>query len=704
MIARYTIGIDVGGTFTDFVATADDGRMRVHKSPSTPDDPSRGVLVGLAELAELEGLAPQQLAQRTGLIIHGTTVTTNAVLTGCGARTGLLTTDGFRDILEMRRGVRSRTHLYDNKYVAPPPLVARDMRLGVAERVDAAGAVVRELDTEGARTSIRQLLDAGAEAIAVCFMHAYADDAHEREVAALVRELAPDAFLSVSSEVLPQVRMYERVSTTAMNAYVGPVLRGYVERLIEGLREASFDGVLLVMQSNGGVAVPEIVAHLPASTVLSGPAGGPVAGLAHARAAGSQDCLIVDMGGTSYDVSLVRDGEVQVTYDGEVDRHSVSLPMIDVHTIGAGGGSIGWLDEGGLLHMGPQSAGADPGPAAYGRGGTVPTCTDADVVLGYIDPGFFLGGRLVLSVDAARAAIDRQIAAPLGLDTVQAAAAMYDVINLMMAAGTKDMALARGVDAAEFPLVAAGGAGALHAGMIAAELGLRTVIIPPTSSVLCALGMVLADLRHDYVQAHRVTWQAFEPGQAHAQLEAMIARGQRALDREGVGNDRRRVRASADMRYIGQHHEVTVELTPSDLETPRGTERIERAFHRRHEELYGFTAPERPLEVIALHATVLGARDVPELRVPSGSALPGGAGEGGGGFQNSLKGYRSAWLPTARVLEPIPVHDGHRLDVGQIVDGPALVERETTTVLVPEQFSLTVDALGSLILRRGGDH
>jgi N-methylhydantoinase A len=685
----YTIGIDVGGTFTDFVLTeAGSGELRVHKSPSTPSDPSDGVVIGLRELAALEDLELPDFLAATAMIVHGTTVTTNAVLTERGARTGLLTTEGFRDVLEMRRGVRSRTHLYDNKYTAPPPLVPRHLRLPVSERIDATGATLTELDREGARAAVTELLGLGAEAIAVCFMHAYADDAHEREVAEIVRELAPDVFLSVSSEVLPQVRLYERVSTTAMNAYVGPVLRRYVERLVSRLADEAFGGVLLVMQSNGGVAIPEIVTHIPASTVLSGPAGGPVAGLAHARAAGSEDCLIVDMGGTSYDVSLVREGEVQVTHTGEVNRHSVSLPMIDVHTIGAGGGSIGWLDEGGLLHMGPQSAGADPGPAAYDRGGTEPTCTDADIVLGYIDPDYFLGGRMPLRVDLAERAIETRIAGPLGLSVVEAAAAMYDVINLVMAAGTKDMTLARGVDAAEFPLVAAGGAGALHAGMIAQELDLSTVIIPPTSSVLCALGMVLADLRHDYVQAHRVLWNAFDVDVARGLLEGMLAQGAAALDREGVEEARRRSRVSADMRYVGQHHEVGVEFPPSDLEHgAEGMQRIERAFEARHEELYGFSAPGRPIEVIGLHATVLGTREAPELQ-----QLAGEPGE-------TLKGHRRAWLPTERRLEQVEVHDGHRLAPGQVVAGPAIVERATTTVLVPESFTLTVDQLGSLILR-----
>ncbi len=684
----YAIGIDVGGTFTDFVLTASDrAELRIHKSPTTPSDPSDGVLNGLRELAELEGLEPAALLAETAMIVHGTTVTTNAVLTERGARTGLLTTEGFRDVLEMRRGVRSRTHLYDNSYVAPPPLVPRHLRLPVGERVDMTGAELTELDVEGTREAVRTLLDEGVEAIAVCLMHSYANDTHEREVAAIVADLAPDVFLSVSSEVLPQVRLYERVSTTAMNSYVGPVLRGYIERLVTRLGDGGFDGVLLVMQSNGGVAIPEIVSKVPASTVLSGPAGGPVAAAAYARGAGAEDCLIFDMGGTSYDVSIVRDGDAQVTHQGEVNRHSVSLPMIDVHTIGAGGGSIGWIDDGGLLHMGPQSAGADPGPAAYDRGGTEPTCTDADVVLGYLDPAYFLGGRMALHVDRAEAAIAERIAGPLGLDVAEAAAAMYDVINLVMAAGTKDMALARGVDPTEFPLVAAGGAGGLHAGMIAHELGLATVIVPPTSSVLCALGMVLADLRHDYVQAHRVLWSQFDPAAARELLDGMVAQGTAALEREGVDPAMRRVRIAADMRYVGQHHEVTVEFPLAELDAADGAERIERAFHARHEDLYGFSSPGRAMEVIGLHATVLGGRAAPTLE--ASAAVADGS---------TVKGTRRAWLPTSRAFAELEVHDGDRLAPGVDLPGPALVERATTTVLVPEDFNLAVDTLGSLVL------
>jgi len=682
----YTIGIDVGGTFTDFVV-ADDAtdELLPHKSASTPHDPSEGVLRGLGEIAE--GVAVQQpdFLREVSLIVHGTTVTTNAVLTEHGAKTGLLTTEGFRDVLEMRRGVRSRKHLYDNKYVAPRPLVSRDLRLPVTERVDVAGAERTPLDLDSLRAAVEKLKREQVGAVAVCFMHAYANPEHEQQAQSIVAEALPDAFLSVSSDVLPQVRLTNRVSTTVMNSYVGPVLRGYIERLVARLSETSFGGVLLVMQSNGGVATPEVVARFPVTTVLSGPAAGPVAGLATVRARGSSDCLVVDMGGTSFDASIVKDGEVGLTRQGEINRHLISLPMTDIHTIGAGGGSIGWIDEGGLLHMGPESAGADPGPVAYGRGGSRPTCTDADLLLGYLDPEYFLGGRMRLRADLAREAIERKIAGPLGLDAVEAAAAMYEVINLVMAAGTKDMALQRGYDPRELPLVVAGGAGPVHAGMIAAELEIPLVIVPRLSSVFCALGMLLADLRHDFVRSFSSLWSSFDVAAARRQVDAMVARGLESLEHEGVEPPERRAFAAADLRYLGQHHEVTVPFAVEDL-TPEGRAGIERAFHARHEELYGFSSPGRPMEVVNLHATVVGRRPRLEL-----AAAPGGAGA-------AEKGVREAYVPSTGRMETVPVYDGDRLAPARRMAGPVIVEESTTTVVVPEGYDLELDESGSFVL------
>jgi N-methylhydantoinase A len=687
--AAYALGIDVGGTFTDLVLLdPSEGSLHEHKTPSTPDDPSLGVLRGLAELARSRSLDRDGLLARVGLIVHGTTVTTNAVLTESGAKTALLTTEGFRDILEMRRGVRSRQHLYDNKYVAPPPLVPRSLRLPVRERVDVRGLVRAPLDEGSVREAIDAAREAGVEAVAVCFMHSYADPAHERRAAGLVEELAPGLFRAVSSEILPQVRLNDRVGTTVMSAYVGPVLERYLARLIEALAQASFAGTLLVMQSNGGVATPEVVRRNPASTVLSGPAGGPAAALAFARGRGSDDCIVIDMGGTSFDASVVKDGEVQVTRQGEVNRHPIALPMIDVHTIGAGGGSIAWIDDGGLLHMGPRSAGASPGPASYDQGGDEPTCTDADLLLGYLDPDFFLGGRMRLSAARAREAIERRVAGALGLDAVTAAAAMVEVIELTMAAGTKNVSIQRGYDPRELPLVVAGGAGPVHAGAIADELEISTVLVPRLSSVLCALGMLLADLRHDFTRSYSRGWEEVDGDEARAILDELSGRGLAALEEEGVPPGRRQVVASADLRYAGQHHEVSISFAPDDL---GHRDRIEAAFHRRHEELYGFASPGKPLQIINLHATVLGRRE------PLTLALPG---EGGGSAPR--RGRRRIFLRSSRSIEEVEVIDGARMQPGQAAAGPVVVDTPTTTIVVPETFDLAFDASGSFVLQRRG--
>ena len=684
----------MGGTFTDFLLVDEpSGEQVAHKSPSTPADPSEGVLAGLAELGQRMGRSFESFLGDVSIVVHGTTVSTNAVLTETGAKTALLTTEGVRDALEMRRGVRSRKHLYDNKYVAPRPLVPRHLRLPVRERVDVTGAVRTPIDLDAVRSCVELIRREGCEAVAVCFMHSYANPAHEEEVQRVLEEAVPDLFLSVSAQVLPQVRLTNRVSTTVVNAYVGPILATYVERLITRLADTAFAGVLLVMQSNGGVATPEIVARFPASTVLSGPAGGPVAGLAYIRERGTDDCLVVDMGGTSYDVSLVRGGEVQVTREGEINRQLISLPMVDVHTVGAGGGSIGWLDEGGLLRMGPQSAAAVPGPAAYGRGGEDPTCTDADLLLGYLDPDYFLGGRMRLEPELARRAIQKRIAEPLGIPVVEAAAAMVEVIDLVMAAGTKDMALSRGADPRELPLVVAGGAGPVHAAAIARELDISVVVVPRLSSVLCALGMLLADLRHDYVRSYSRLWSEVEPESMLAALDGMAASGLDALEAEGVPTAGRALRIAADLRYVGQHHEVLVPFERDELANEDGLDGIVAAFERRHEQLYGFLSPGRQLEVINLRTTAYGRRRSPlELTV-------GGTSRGG---PLPVRGRRKTYLPTEHRMAVVDVLDGGRLLPGHRAFGPVIVDEATTTVVVPEDFDLLVDATGSFVLHRKG--
>ncbi len=445
----YRIGIDVGGTFTDFLMIDDAGKSSVFKTSSTPKDPSIGVLAGMREMADSLGVDLERFAGQVDLIVHGTTVTTNAVLTGNGVKTGLVTTDGFRDILEMRRGYREE--LYNNKLTPPPPLVPRDRRLAVKERIDAAGNVVLALDRPSLDAAVDALIAEQVEAIAICFMHSHANPAHEQMAKAVVQERLPDAYLTVSSDLLPQARLYERLSTAALNSYVGPILKRYLESLRANLARIGFKGVLLIMQSNGGVATPQSTAATAVMTLLSGPAGGPVAGLVFSGVQGYDQCITVDMGGTSFDASVVQRGVPLLRSEGWIARQRLALPMLDIHTIGAGGGSIGWIDDGGLLRMGPQSAGAQPGPACYGRGGQLPTCTDANLVLGYLEPDYFLGGRMKLDRDAARRAIATYVAGPLGLSVEQAAAGMFHVVNVNMAAGLREITVSRGIDPREYP-------------------------------------------------------------------------------------------------------------------------------------------------------------------------------------------------------------------------------------------------------------
>ncbi|MDH3800210.1 MAG: hydantoinase/oxoprolinase family protein, partial [Desulfobacterales bacterium] len=417
---KFKIGIDVGGTFTDFLLVLDDGSSKIYKVLSTPQDPSIATLTGLGEMASDQNLSLEEFLGHVAVIVHGTTVTTNAVLTYTGSKTALLTTKGLRDTLEMRRGIRERQ--YDNRYPNVEPLVERYLRIPVEERIDYGGEVLTPLKRVDVENAVDFMVQEGVEAIGVCFMNAFANNQHEEEVGGIIQQKIPQAYLTISNRLLPCIRFYDRVSTTVLNSYVGPTLKRYLTALISKLQQAKYEGILLIMQSNGGVISPEVAIERAAVTLLSGPAGGPVAGVAYAAAQEYDDCITVDMGGTSFDASMVKDKTPTVTTSGEINRLKLGLPMLNVVTIGAGGGSIGWIDEGGLLKMGPQSAGAKPGPACYDLGGELPTCTDADLVLGYLDKDFFAGGRIPLNPNKSRDAIERHIAGPLKLDLAEAAA------------------------------------------------------------------------------------------------------------------------------------------------------------------------------------------------------------------------------------------------------------------------------------------
>ncbi|MCC7162119.1 MAG: hydantoinase/oxoprolinase family protein [Anaerolineae bacterium] len=682
----FRIGIDVGGTFTDFLLLDKTGAATLYKTSTTPHDPAIGLLNGLQEMADAHAVSLQEFVRDVELIVHGTTVATNAVLTGNGMPTGLVTTEGFRDASQMRRGIREAQ--YNNRYRAPEPLVPRHRRLTVRERINYAGECETPLNTQEVCAAAKQLRDERVMGVALCFMQAHANPAHEQQAAEILRRELPDAYLSVSSELAPQIRFYDRTSTTVLNAYVGPLIERYLTNLSARLGELDFRGVLLIMQSNGGVASPQVTKRVAAGTLLSGPAGGPVAGLAFVEPHERGDCITVDMGGTSFDAALIFDRKPLVVTDGRINGHLLALPMLDIHTIGAGGGSIGWIDSAGLLRMGPASAGAQPGPACYGRGGEKPTCTDADLALGYLDPDFFLGGKLKLYLDKARGAIETHIAQPLGMSVEQAAAGMFSVINNHMAEGIRQVSVRRGYDPRDFPLVVAGGAGPIHAAVLATELEIPLLIVPRASSIFCAAGMLLSDLKHDFVRTYTTPWATLSVKRLEELCAAMESEARATLQVERVPQDKQQMYFSADLRYVGQYHEVSVSFTAQELQKFDPDELTAR-FHARHDQLYGYAVPGAPMELVTLRLTAVGQTVKPQLpRMPKQPA----------GSDHAIKGKRRAYLPQSDDYAEIPVYDGDKLVHGNRVKGPALIEQATTTVLVPNEYDVECDALGSFVL------
>lgn len=678
------VGVDVGGTFTDFLVTDDTGRSEVYKTSTTPDDPSIGFFRGLEKAAEARSQTFPEFLASIDTIVHGTTITTNAVLTGDGARTGFVTTAGFRDVLNMRRGLKERQF---EKYAPPAPLVPRHLIEVVRERTLVSGAVETPLVEDDVRAAAARFRDAGVEAVAVSLLWSFRNPAHEARVREILAEELPGAYISISTEILPQIRVYERNSTTALNAYVGPVLTRYLERLQSALIDRSFSGTLLIMQSNGGVMLPSVAERFASNTLLSGPAGAPMAGVYYGSTHGFRNVITVDMGGTSFDVALIRDAEPGVTTEGSIGEHRIASPILDIHTVGAGGGSIAWIDSGGMLAVGPKSAGAKPGPALYGRGGTEPTVTDAQHVLGYLDPGFFEAGELDVDGDAARRAIEQQIARPLGLDVVGAADGIYQIVNNAMAAALQVVSVQRGYDPREFVLVVAGGAGPIHAAALARELEIPLLLVPRESSVFCAAGMLISDLKHDYVRTYAKPFAETRLDEVNALLAQMAAEGEQTLEDERVPAERRETSYSADLRYVGQFNEVEIPLPHAPPLSAADLDAIGASFHAEHDKLYGYRMAAAPLELINLRVTARGRTDKPSQ---------GRMARGGEDSSHARIGTRSAFFEGQFI--DVPVVDGFRLEAGNRVIGPAIVVQPTTTIVVPPDFDLACDEFGNYLM------
>ncbi|WP_435347406.1 hydantoinase/oxoprolinase family protein [Haloarchaeobius sp. HRN-SO-5] len=668
------VGVDIGGTFTDLVTIAD-GTVRVHKTPSTPSDSEEGVMNGLHGVSTEYGIEPDDIA----FFGHGTTVATNAVLEGTWADTALVTTEGFRDVLEIGR--QARPDIYDFDAEKPTPVVGRDRRYEVTERLDERGDVLTSLDESSVRALAADLDD--VDSVAVSLLYSFENDDHERRVRELLEAEGVDASVSLSSRVLPEIREYERTLTTALNAALKPVMDRYIGRLETRVSEAGVGTDLKIMQSNGGIITADAARDRPVNTLLSGPAAGVQGATYVAGLAGIEDCITMDMGGTSCDVSLVQDGEPLVTTDVEVGDYPVSVPMIDIHTVGAGGGSIAWIDAGGALRVGPRSAGAEPGPVCYGRGGTRPTITDAHAVLGRIDPSRFLDGPS--PDDAVDAAVEEHVAADLDMGVAEAAQGILDVANANMARALRVVSVERGYDPRDFGLVAFGGAGPLHACRLARDLEVPRVVVPRTAGVLSALGLLISDVLYDYSTSKVRAWTEVEPRTLADAFETFRGRGQDRLAAESRTGGDVQFERSVDLRYAGQSFELTVPVPSGELDEATLGTVVER-FHDRHRQRYGHAYEDEPVELVTVRLRARGIVETPDLHPDPVD----------GTVADAVRETRAV-VYDGRTHET-SVYDRRLLPTGAAFDGPAIVEGRESTVVVHPGQSASVDEYGSLLV------
>ncbi|WP_158818812.1 hydantoinase/oxoprolinase family protein [Methylocapsa sp. S129] len=678
----WRVGVDSGGTFTDICLFDDSsGQVDVWKVSSTPDDPSRGITQGVEE-----GLA--QVAAKAGAVGyfgHGTTVGTNALIQHRGVKTGLIATDGFRDLLEIGR--QKRPDLYDIQADKPETLVTRDMRIGVPERVRHDGAIELPLDEDAAREAVRKLRAAGVKAVAVAFLYSFVRTEHEKAVLRILAEEFPEAFVCASHEVAPEFREYERLSTVVVNAYLGPVMEGYIKRLAGRLADLGITAAPHLTQSNGGVISFEAAARLPVRTILSGPSTGVVAAQAIGRVAGLPNLITFDMGGTSTDVALLADGQCRLAGEATIHGYPIKAPMLDIHTVGAGGGSIAYVDNGGLLKVGPRSAGADPGPVAYGRGNAEPTVTDANVVLQTLNPTHLLGGRLPIRQDLAKTAI-AGLAEKLGLDLMATAQGILSVVTANMAKAIRVISVQRGHDPRDYTLIAFGGAGPLHAVRLARELEMRQILVPRNPGILCAMGLLLTDLRADFATTKLLTLDADAAAPMVAAFRELEDRASQWFGAEDVAADARKIVRTVDMRYAGQNYEIAVPIASGPIAAAT-LKALADDFTAAHQRLYGFAAEGETVQLVTFRLEAAGL-------VAKASFAP--RPHAGPDASAAVVGRREVWMPEAKGWVMCKIYDRTKLDAGNCIAGPAIVEQMDATTVVPPGWSARVEPYLNLIL------
>ena len=698
MTFRYRLGVDIGGTFTDATLINETtGEIRVGKVPSTPQDPSQGFMEATHRILREAAVSPDEV----GYVVHGTTVATNSIIEGKVARTGFVTTDGFRDLLEIQRQIRPS--LYDLQFEKPRPLTPRYLCFGVPERLDAQGNVLTPLDESAVRNVAEQLRQENVESIAVCFLHSYINPNHEKRTGEILRETLPDTIISLSSEVAPEFREYFRASTTVINASIRPVVGRYLQSIEARLRAEGLEAELLVMQSSGGVFTFAAASEKPVFMVESGPAAGVIAATYLGTTLGYPDVISFDMGGTTAKAGLIQNGTPRITKDYEVGAaaqtgvgasrgagYPIRTPVIDLVEIGAGGGSIAWVDSGGVLRVGPQSAGADPGPVCYGAGGTEPTITDANLVLGRLNPSFFLGGEIELDVETARQAIQEECADPLSLDVVEAAHGIVEIANAAMVNALRLVSVQRGYDPRDFVLTAFGGAGPVHANRLAAEIDVPTTIIPMSPGTTSAMGLLVTDLKHDYSTTLIQHVDQLDTAAMEETYQELEAQGGASLEREKVRQEDISFLRQVDMRYVGQSYELTVPLPAEQLD-PSKIDRVLEQFHIEHDRAYGYSAPTEPVEFVNLRLTAIGKIAKPRLRELKGNNTDIAAAQ---------KATRSVYFAESDSYVECPIYDRYRLGPGCVLTGPAIVEEIDSTTVIHPGYRAQVDRFGNLILTR----
>jgi len=688
------VGVDIGGTFTDIVlADLGKGIVSVSKVPTTPDDYSSGVMTGIKRILKQTGHRSHDIDQ----IIHATTIVTNSIIEGKVAKSGFITTKGFKDILEIQRQIR--TELYDFFHVRPRPLVPRHLCYEVSERIGPEGDVLKDLDEDDVISAARELMEKKVESIAVCLLHSYMNPSHERRVKEIIKEKYPLTYVSLSSEVCPHFREYFRASTTVVNAVTIPIAGRYISNLKNKLKEEVFTASLYIMQSSGGIMTSERAIKEPVYMVESGPAAGTIVAKFMCEILGWENIISFDMGGTTTKASLLEHGEPMMAPYYEVGAtaqkergatkgsgYPIMTPVIDLIEVGAGGGSIGWIDPGGALKVGPISAGAKPGPVCYGIGGTEPTVTDANLVLGRINPHYFLGGRIKLDVSRAREAINNKCADPLGVDLIEASRGIVEIANSNMIRALRNISVERGYDPREYTLVAFGGAGPMHINSLADELKISKILVPPSPGTITAMGLLMTDLRHDYNRTILKTTKLLDLIEVQKNYEKLDLMASKTLRGEGFTEQSILFTRSFDMRYLGQSYELNVPI-PTKIRDIKLRD-IEEDFHRAHERVYGHKSPEEPIQVVNLKLTAIGLVDKPKLNVVEMRK---------GDTKEALKERREVFFVEEGLIE-CDIYDRYRLYGGYQIEGPAIIEEADSTTVLHPNYQAQIDQFGDIII------